>query len=138
MPSSYTPSLRLEQQFTGENVNTWGVLLNEVFGRTDTAIAGFLTLPLVGNHTLTTANGTPDEARYAIIKTTGTGPYTVTIPSVSKTYDWWNACSSTLTVTTGSGTTVEITSGEVVRIICDATNVKRVLSTNMGGQRLTN
>ena len=49
MPSSYTPRLRLEQQFTGENVNTWGVLLNEVFTLTDNAIAGLKVVALTGN-----------------------------------------------------------------------------------------
>lgn len=138
MPSSYTPSLRLEQQFTGENVNTWGVLLNEVFARTDASIAGLKTIALTGNRTLTTANGTDDEARNAIIKTTGTGAFVVTVPSVSKMYAWWNACTGNVTVTTGSGTTVEVAPGETVLIMCDAANVKRLFSQSMGGARLTN
>lgn len=138
MPSSYTPSLRLEQQFTGENINIWGVLLNGVIGRIDSSIAGLRIVPLTGNYSLTTANGTDDEARNGIIKTTGAGPFTVTIPAVSKTYYWFNACTGVVTVTTGGGSTVDVASGETCVILCDGSNVKRVFSRNMDGQRLTN
>lgn len=138
MPSSYTPSLRLEQQFTGENINIWGVLLNAVIARLDSSVAALRTIALTGNYTLTTANGTDDEARNAIIKTTGGGPFTVTIPSVSKTYYWFNACTAVVTVTTGGGSTVDVGVGETCVILCDGSNVKRVFSRNMDGQRLTN
>lgn len=138
MPSSYTPNLRLEQQFTGENVNTWGVLLNEDFARLDSAIAGMRTIALTGDYSLTTANGTDDEARNAIIKTTGAGPFTVTVPSVPKLYIWWNACTEPVTVTTGGSETVSIPTGEAVLIMCDGAAVKRVISQSMDGKRLTN
>lgn len=138
MPSSNTPSLRLEQQATGENVNTWGLRLNDALARIDTAIAGLRTIPLTGAYALTTANGVDDEARNAIIKTTGTGSFTVTIPSVSKTYVIWNACTGSLTVTAGGGTTVEILPAEATYIMCDGANVKRLASQSMSGQRLTN
>lgn len=138
MPSSYTNSLRLEQQFTGENINIWGVLLNAVIARLDSSIAGLRTIPLTTNYSLTTANGTDDEARNAIIKTTGTGAFVVTIPAVSKTYNWWNACTGTVTVTTGAGTSVDVSSGEACTIICDGSNIRRVFSRSFDGVRLTN
>lgn len=138
MPSSYTSSLRYEMQFTGENVNTWGQRLNDVIARVEASIAGMRTIALTGAYALTSANGIDDEARNAIIKTTGTGAFTVTIPSVSKTYVIWNACTGNLTVTTGSGTTVEVLPGEATYIMCDGANVKRLASRDMGGSRLTN
>ena len=40
MPSSWSPSLRFELQFTGENINLWGDKLNAVLGHADYAVAG--------------------------------------------------------------------------------------------------
>jgi len=135
MPSSWSSSLRFELQFTGENINLWGDKLNAVLTHADYAVAGFLTKALSGNVALTTAND--DEARAAMIKFTGAGPFTVTIPSVSKAYLIWNACSGVVTLTTGAGGTVAVQPGEVAQVACDGINVIRVQGTNFGGQPLT-
>jgi hypothetical protein len=126
MPSSYTPSLRFELQFTGENVNLWGDKLNAALSRADDAVAGWLTKPLTGDYTLATANGGADEARKAMLKFTGTGSFTVTVPAVSKRYDVWNACTGVLTISNGSvSTTVQV--GEIVSIVTDGgANIGRV------------
>lgn len=125
MPSSWSPSLRFELQFTGENINLWGEKLNAALSRADYAIAGFTTIPLVTSpYALTTANGSADEARSAMLKFTGTSAFTVTIPAVSKTYVVWNACSGIVTLTTGAGATVAIDPGDIVIVLCDGTNVK--------------
>jgi hypothetical protein len=133
MPSSWSPSLRFELQFTGENINLWGDKLNAVLGHADYAIAGFLTKPLTGNTTLTTANAGDDEARAAMIKFTGAGPFTVTVPSASKAYTVWNACTGAVTLTTGAGTTVTVDAGDVVQVFCDGANVK---TPGIGGQSI--
>jgi len=137
MPSSWSSSLRFELQFTGENINLWGDKLNAVLGHADYAVAGFLTKALSGNVALTTANAGDDEARAAMIKFTGAGPFTVTIPSVSKAYVVWNACSAVVTLSTGAGASVAVQPAEVAQVICDGANVVRVQGTNFGGQPLT-
>ena len=71
MPSSWSPSLRLELQFTGENINLWGDKLNTVLQHADYAVAGWLTKPITGDYVLTTANAGDDEARAAHVKFTG-------------------------------------------------------------------
>lgn len=120
MPSSWTPSLRFEQQFTGENINTWGDRLNTALRHADQAVAGWLTKPLTGNTTLTSINGLDDEARAATLKFTGgPGPFTVTVPAVSKTYLVWNACAGAVTLTTGAGATVSIDPGDIVWVATD-------------------
>lgn len=137
MPSSYTVSLRFEQQFTGENVNQWGDRLNAVISRVDTSVAGWLTKALTSNYSLTTANGTADEARTAMLKFTGTGAFTVTIPAVSKRYDVWNACSDVLTISNGSAA-VNVQPGETVGVVTDGgANIRRVQPTDFGGLVLT-
>ena len=127
MPSSYSSSLRFNLQATGENLNLWGALLNSgVFTLADTAIAGFVSIALTSDYTLTSANGSSDEARRAILKFTGTGSFTVTIPAVSKVYKVWNATTGTLTLTTGAGTTVALGSGDIREVFCDGSNVKQL------------
>lgn len=137
MPSDHTASLRLELQADGENNNTWGDKLNVVVTLSDYAIAGWLTKALVGDYMLTTALFAADEARAAMIKFTGVGPFAVTIPPVSKSYDIWNACAAALTITLGAGTTVVLNPGETARVITDGANVRRSQGTEFGGQQLT-
>jgi hypothetical protein len=125
MPSSWSPSLRFELQFTGENINLWGEKLNAVLAHADYAVAGWLTKPLTGNTTLTTANAADDEARTATIKFTGgVGPFTVTIPAVSKNYLVWNAATGPVTLTTGAGATVSVDPGDIVWVLTDGGAVK--------------
>lgn len=125
MPSSWSPSLRLEQQFTGENINLWGEKLNTVLAHADYAVAGWLTKPLTGNAALSTANAGDDEARAAMIKFTGgAGPFTVTIPPVSKAYLVWNACAGPVTLTTGAGATVTADPGDMLWVATDGGSVR--------------
>jgi hypothetical protein len=124
MPSSWSSSLRFELQFTGENINLWGDKLNAVLGHADYAIAGWLNKALSANAALSTANAGDDEARAAMIRFTGAGPFTVTLPSVSKAYLVWNACSAGVTLTTGAGSAVTVDAGDIVQVICDGANAK--------------
>lgn len=125
MPSSWSPSLRFELQFTGENINLWGEKLNTVLGHADYAVAGWLTKPLTGNAALSTANAPDDEARAAMIKFTGgAGPFTVTVPAVSKSYLAWNATAGPVTLTTGAGGTVTVDPGDIVWVLTDGGAVK--------------
>jgi hypothetical protein len=136
MPSSWSSSLRFELQFTGENINLWGDKLNVVLSHADFGVAGCLTKALTADYVLTTANAGDDEARAAVLKFTGAGPFTVTIPSVSKLYSVWNACSGVVTVTTGAGASVAVQPGEVAAILCDGANVVRSQGTSFSNQRL--
>lgn len=127
MPSSWSASLRFEKQFTGENINLWGEKLNAVLDRADTAVAGWLTKALTGSpYTLTTANADADEARNAMLKFTGTGAFLVNIPAVSKVYVVWNACTGTLTLTTGAGATVVLDPASITIVICDGSGVYQI------------
>lgn len=125
MPSSWSSSLRFELQFTGENINLWGDKLNAALQRCDYAIAGWLVKPLTGPVALTTANGADDEARAAMIKFTGgAGPFTVTLPAVSKSYLLWNAATGPVTLTTGAGSSVTVDAGDIVWAATDGAQVK--------------
>lgn len=124
MPSSYTTRNRLNKQATGENSNLWGDLLNTgALDLIDVALDGLGTKALTADVSLTSANGASDESRPRMLKFTGTGAYTVTIPSLQKFYIVWNACTGILTLTTGAGSTAVLPVGAKTIVICDATNV---------------
>ncbi|OXE35492.1 MAG: hypothetical protein CGW95_13535 [Phenylobacterium zucineum] len=124
-------------QAAGENLNTWGApKLNAVIARLDFAIAGWITVALSGDYTLSVSNG-DDEARAALLKFTGSGGVTVTLPSVSKRYDVMNAAVGPLTLTTGAGAVTSLGAGELAAVICDGVNVYKVRATEFGGARLS-
>lgn len=133
MADTASTRLRLRLQETGANVNTWGALLDTALQLIDDAVAGMTAVTLTANYTLTSANFTEDEARKAILKFSGTGAYTVTIPSVSKAYLVWNNTSGVLTISTGAGSTVSIDPTDIALVFCDGTNVKTL---GYGGQDL--
>lgn len=126
MPSSWSPSLRFELQFTGENINLWGEKLNAALTRADYAIAGWLTKPLTGSTALTAVNDGADEARAAMLKFTGTlaEAATVSIPAVTKTYVVWNATDRVVTLSAGGGATVAVDPGDIVWAVCDGAGVR--------------
>lgn len=131
MPSSYSASLRFTLQATGENTNTWGVILNQgAFQLIDSAISGRTTFSLSGNKTLITANGATDEARAAMLDITGGTGGIVTIPSVSKTYLVRSAATGAVTITTGAGAVVSVAppaagGAAYAVVLCNGTDVFR-------------
>lgn len=131
MPSTYTPSLRLNLQATGEQTNTWGLTLNNgVFTLVDTAVAGVTVVPVSSSDvSLTTANGAVDESRAAVLSVQGalSNNVNIIIPNLTKTYDVWNGTSGAFTVgiKTASGVAVTVTQGETTRVWCDGSNVVR-------------
>lgn len=139
MPSTYTASGRFTLQATGENLNTWGAILNSgVFQLVDTNINGCLSFALSGTKTLTTANGSTDEARYAILYVTSGSGGTVVIPAVSKEYTVVNSAGGAVVVScAGGGATATCQSGETAKFTCDATNVRKIIGTDFGGSRIT-
>jgi hypothetical protein len=58
-----------------------------------------------------------------MLKFTGVGGYTVTVPSVSKQYILWNACTGTVTISTGAGATVVMNSGDKIVVWSDGSAV---------------
>jgi len=104
MASSYTSRIRLEKQGSGENANTWGDRLNaNVIDLVDSAVAGVETVNLeaLSSVTLTTNNGSDDQARNFALNFTGSlnATCTVRIPAEEKIYFVANN-------TTGSGNIV--------------------------------
>ena len=130
MASTYSPSLRIELIGTGEQSGTWGDTTNNNLGDLiEQAITGVEAIPMLdANYTLSSLNGSVDEARNAVIEMTSavslTASRNVVIPNVEKLYIFKNSTlgSQNIVVTTGSGTTYTVPNGATVSIYCDGTN----------------
>lgn len=134
MPSSYTLSLRLTLQATGENNNTWGAILNSgVFGLVDFAIAGRLAFSLSGTKNLTTANGATDEARAAFLDITGGAGGTVVLPPVSDGYFVRNNAAGDTVLTAGGAPTYTFKTLDILPVFTDGA---AVYSLSLGGKSL--
>ena len=129
MPSSYTPSLRLVLPVTGELTGTWGDVTNQGLTElVDAAIAGTASITIAdANYTLSTADGTADEARKMFVVATGalTAARNIVCPTVSKLYFVANNTTGGFAVTfkTSAGTGISIPNGEAMVLYCNGTNV---------------
>jgi microcystin-dependent protein len=129
MPSTYSPSLRLELIGAGEQAANWNNTTNYNLGTLlEQAIAGVQSVAVSGaSYTLTTGSGVADEARNAVLVLTGTlaASCNVIVPSVDKIYTFRNATTGgfSVVVKTAAGLGVTIASGFTQQVYCDATDV---------------
>lgn len=138
MPSTWSLHFRLNLQAPGENLNVWGTNLNvQVFQLLEDAIAKRVAFSLSGSKTLTTNNGTADEARCAFLDVTSGAGGTITAPPLEKIYLVRNATSGDVIVTTGAGATATIVAGEITFVVSDGSNFRKVRATDFGGGRIT-
>lgn len=123
MASTATSRNRFEKQGTGENVNSWGVRLNQNgLDLIDSALDGVVSFTLSGNKTLTSSNFSADEARMRVINVTGGTGGTITVPSVEKYYLVRNAAAGPVYITTGGGAQAMIAPGSINIALSDNTN----------------
>jgi hypothetical protein len=134
MPSSYTPSLRLVLPVTGELTGTWGDVTNQGLTElVDASIAGTASITIAdANYTLSTADGTADEARKMFVVATGalTAARNIICPTASKLYFVANNTTGGFAVTlkTSAGTGISIPNGEAMVLYCNGTNVVNAIT----------
>ena len=118
MPSTYSPSLKLELIADGEQPGTWGQTTNTNLGTLlEQAITGVVTIPMTdADYTLTDLNGLSDEARNAVLVVTGTNTASrkVVAPLVNKQYIVINNTTGGYPITIGATTGVVVTIGNGV------------------------
>lgn len=130
MTTTYDNNLRVAEQETGDNSNTWGTVLtdNAILMLVE-AISGLVSISVAsGDVTLTTNDGTTDQSRPMFIKATGS-PGTarvLTAPAVSKLYAIWNASDSVVTIKTSGGTAAKVAAGQMAAVFCDGTDFYRL------------
>lgn len=136
MASTYSTLNRFEKQGTGDNSGTWGERLNDNFIElVDEAIDGVLTKSATGSGdiTLTTANGSTDEARHKTLVFTGTpsANRNVIVPSLQKNYNIVNKTDGfDLVIKTAAGSGVTVTNGDEAIVYCDGTDVVEIINTS--------
>lgn len=138
MASTFTPTLQLTEQGTGDNSNTWGTVANLVFVQIDQAINGYLSINAAGSSNITLAwpqgTATANQANNAILKFTGalTGDIFVIYPLTSRRMVVWNATTGAHTLTVAlvgaPGSTVLVPQGTQMMLWADGTNVFSTLS----------
>jgi predicted acyltransferase (DUF342 family) len=139
MPSTYSSSLRLELQATGENANTWGTKTNNNLNLLQQAIAGYTQITLTSasaTYALDITDGAASDGRNAFIKFVGTvaSAISITVPDVAKGY--WvknSATGSPLTFRTSSGTGFTLPTNEWVFAISDGASVVNSTPTSLVG-----
>jgi hypothetical protein len=126
MPSTYSPSLRIELIGEGEQDGIWGQTTNNNLGALiEQAVAGITTVNVTaGNVTLTSFNGTLDEARSAVLIVNGSNAVAreITIPNEPKTYIVTNNTSQIAGIKTVSGTAFSCAADTQTTLYCDGSN----------------
>jgi hypothetical protein len=136
--TSFTSLLGLALPTTGDLSGTWGTTVNDsITNLLDSAVAGTTTLSTDGDVTLTSTNGSSNQARQAIILLSGarTAARNVTAPAQSKAYIVNNATTGGYAVTfRGSGPTtgVSILNGEKCLVAWNGSDFVKV-SSSYGG-----
>lgn len=142
MPSSYTPSLRLEQPADGEQAGTWGDTISRDLALIDVAIGGITTINTSGGTVALSANnGQTDQSRAAIITLAGslTATFGLVLPACPRLIHINNQVADNgfyLSVqSAGGGASVSMPGNWGGLLYTDGTNV-RVLSTTEAVQNI--
>lgn len=142
MASTYSTRLRFELITNGEQSGTWGTTTNTNLGTlVEEAIAGVAAVSMTdANYTLTTNNGSTDEARRAVLSITGalTASRNVVVPTQTKLYVVFNNTSGgqSIVVKTSAGTGITVGNGKKRLVYCDGTNVVDMLTDLPSGTTL--
>lgn len=137
--TQYTSNLGLALPTTGDLAGLWGYTVNDaITSLLDSAVAGTTTLSADADVTLTTTDGTTNQARAAIINWTATGTVTrnITAPAHSKVYIIFNNTGGTQSIkirATGPTTGVTIDAGQQAMVAWNGTDFERVGGGDPGG-----
>ena len=136
MASTYSSTLNLDLQATGENSGTWGTIVNNNLQKLESATKGYVSVAIAStSDSLSATDGsTTDEQSNAIIKLTGTltGNTTMSCEAVESWYIVDNAATmGTYTLnfkpSGGTGTTDGLIAGSKHLLYTDGTTMFDVL-----------
>ena len=134
MASTYSSTLNLELQASGENSGTWGDITNNNLQKVESAIKGYVSVAVASTDDSLTANDgtTADEQSNAVIKLTGTlsGDTTMSTEAVETWYivdDATTHSGNTLTFKPSGGTGVPLVQGAKHILYSDGSTMFDVL-----------
>ena len=134
MPSTYSPSLRIELIGAGEQSGTWGTTTNNNLGTLlEQSVAGVQAITMVdANYTLTNYNGVTDEARKAVLVVGGTNGAArdIIAPLVAKNYIIKNNTVGgfAINIRAATGASVSIPNGVTSAVYCDGVDFQLALT----------
>ena len=134
MPSTYSPSLRIELIGAGEQSGTWGTTTNNNLGTLlEQSIAGVQAITMAdANYTLTSYNGVTDEARKAVLVVGGTNGAIrdIIAPLAVKSYIIKNNTVGgfAINIRAASGASVSIPNGVTSAVYCDGVDFQLALT----------
>ena len=115
MASTYSPLLKIQLIGTGEQSGVWGATTNTNLGTLlEQAIAGSTPIDVTaGNVTLTTLDGTADQARCMALNITGTAGVTrnIVAPTSSKLYVVINGANAAVVIKAAATTGYTLAAG---------------------------
>lgn len=126
MASTYSSLNRLELIASGEKSGTWGDITNTNWQLLETAVDGYVSVAMAdANTTLSTANGSTDQARNKVVEVTGahTAVRDLIIPAAEKVYVVKNSTTGgfAVTVKVSGQTGATVPNGECRLLFCDGT-----------------
>ena len=134
MASTFTSTLNLELQASGENSGTWGTITNNNLTKIESAVKGYVSVAIASTtDSLTVSDGTTaDEQSNAIIKLTGTltGNTTMQCEAVENWYIVDNAATMgthTLGFKPAGGTATDLVAGSKHILYSDGSTMFDVL-----------
>jgi hypothetical protein len=133
MPSTFTPSLKIELIGNGEQPTTWGITTNNNMGTLiEQSIAGVQPITLTGNTVLSNFNGISDQARNAVLVFNGALSNTANVvaPSVEKTYIVSNRAGANVVIKTATGVGVSVSNNTNALIYCDGAEFYTAVNAN--------
>lgn len=141
MPSTFSPSLKLELIGPGEQSGIWGTTTNNNLGSLlEQAITGTTSVDVTsGDVVLTSLNGLVDQSRSATLYVSGTPGVTrvITIPNVFKNYTVQNVTANIVQIKTLSGSPFDCPPLSHSYINCNASNVVVGRSITTAGNAIT-
>jgi len=128
MSSTFTSTVRLQLQGTGDNDGTWGETINTQFSLIDSALNGFKAITVAdGSNTVSVASGVSDDARYRILQAEGALTTTATLvyPDIPtfKVVTNYTTGNKTVTFRTSGGTGVSIPASTAILVYSTGTSV---------------
>ena len=134
MPSTYSPSLRLELIGAGEQSGTWGTTTNTNLGTLlEQSIVGVQPITMFdANYTLSNYNGVSDESRQAVLVIAGTNSAVrdIIAPLAKKTYIIRNNTTGgfAIRIKASTGGSITIPNGATYSVYCDGTDFQLALT----------
>ena len=141
--ATFTTNGGIKKIATGDESGTWGTSTNTNFDIIDRLTNGVVSITLTGaTETVTTSNGTVSDGMSKVLVFGGTPGVDVTVTvapnDAQKVYFIKNDCGNTITISQGTGASVDILDGSSSIVYCDGAGAGAAVVEITAGSSATN